>query len=186
VKILSLVISGFVFLLGVFYGRNIAPSKPPEQLGAQTDKVATPSASVTEQPSGAPTAKPTTKVVPTNSPQPTQASESQPSSSLNDFKYPGSSVTSQSDSSMTLTSNDDATTITNWYSTKLKSAGFNSLSTASSKADDKFRGQVVGGKSGEQISVTIEKDTSSQAVSISVSKSNNSSSNSSIHIENHN
>jgi hypothetical protein len=179
VKILSVVISGFVLVLTIVFGKNTSTPSAKNQLGAQTERTQEPSKTPTDTPLPEPTIKPTQKTVPTATP----ADQTATSSSLNDFFYPGSVVTSQSGSTLTLTSSDNATTITEWYSSQLTDRGFTALSTAKTNSNGNILNKIGGGKNGKQIEVTIKKTASSGRVDITVLHNNSSSSESSVHIE---
>jgi len=179
VKILSLAISGFVFVLSVIFGKNTNPSNMVNQLGVQTETTQEPLIRPTNTPVPNPTIKPTQNTIPTVIP----TKKVTTSNSLGDFIYPGSLITNQSDATLALASGDNATIITEWYSSQLINNGFTALSSAKTNTNGNILNKVSGGKNGQQIEVTIKKTASSGSVNITVSKNNSTSSESSVHIE---
>lgn len=181
-KIISLLISGFVIVLGVIFGKNSETPTTPSQLGIETE--ASPSSRVPEETqSPSATVTPTNTVTPKYSPTPTHVAPKPEDNTLNDFQYPGSSITSQTKASIILSSNDDATKITNWYSAQLKNTGFNALSTARTNTNGNILNKISGGKSGQQITITVQKSDTSETVTITISNSVTDSQNNSVHLE---
>ena len=85
------------------------------------------------------------------------SNKSNVSLALDDFKYSGASITSQSNHSLELTSSDDPDKITDWYKEKIRSLGFNSKSFVTTKSNDNVENKLVGSNGDLEIAVEIKK-----------------------------
>ncbi|MCR4264119.1 MAG: hypothetical protein NUV98_05390 [Candidatus Roizmanbacteria bacterium] len=133
----------------------------------QEESTATPTAVLTSTPTSAP--------LPTATPQPTATSipadTNNTSTSLSSWQYPGSTVTAQSDNSLTLTSRDNPDTITDWYKSKIDSNGYSTRSFVTTKSNGQVKNVLVGAKGGNEIRIEMEKPADSQTTTIKVSQS---------------
>ena len=121
------------------------------------------------------------ETVPTNTPIPTESTPTPtspaerdlapPDTNLGDFIYPGATTGSQSDRTMTLTSNDDAQLITDWYKNKMKELGMNTRSFVQTKTNDNVNNVLTAAKYDDEINVTITKNAGESLVSIVVARS---------------
>ena len=142
----------------------------------QEESTATPTAALTSTPAVESEEKtiPSTST-PTATPQPTTTSipadTSNTSTSLSSWQYPGSTVTAQSDNSLTLTSRDNPDTITDWYKSKIDSNGYSTRSFVTTKSNGQVKNVLVGAKGGNEIRIEMEKPADSQTTTIKVSQS---------------
>src|SRR3989344_3351056 len=77
---------------------------------------------------------------------------------IDDFKYPGSSVTSSSGNSLTLKSSDGVDSITSWYKEGIKSLGYNTKSFVTTKTNNRVLTKLSGIKNDSEIMVEISKE----------------------------
>ncbi len=133
-------------------------------------------------PTNSPT--PSNTPIPTQSaPTPTSPAESReagsssagqdlapPDTNLADFIYPGATTRSQSPNSVSLTSTDDAQTITDWYKNKIKELGMSTRSFVQTKTNDNVNNVLSAAKSNDEIKVTITKNAGESLVSIVVTR----------------
>lgn len=118
---------------------------------AETLHKASPALSPTSIP---PTAKPT--AIP------------QTSSSLNAYRYPNASVTSQSQNEIDMTTTDDAQVVTDWYKNTISTQGLHTTSFVQTSTNGDILNKLAAGLSGGgQITITISKSASANTVSIS-------------------
>jgi|SRR3989344_7671342 len=87
---------------------------------------------------------------------------------LDDFKYGGASVTSQSNHSLELSSSDDPDKITDWYKEKIRSLGLSSKSFVTTKSNDNVENKLVGSNGDLEIAVEIKKAAGSSIAVIKV------------------
>lgn len=131
---------------GIFVRNKIAVESPPEEEVVLGESLAT--------------------STPTIPPAPTQSSPTNPG----DFLYPGATIGSQSDSSMTLTSTDDPQTITDWYKNKIKELGMSTRSFVQTKTNDNVHNVLAAAKKSDEVKVTITKNAGESLVSIVVGR----------------
>jgi len=103
--------------------------------------------------------------VPTDTPVPTI-----PPTDPDGFIYPAATIGSQSNGSVTLTSTDDAQTITDWYRNKIKQLNMNVRSFVQTTANDTVNNVLTAAKNESKIKVTITKRDGDSDVSIVISR----------------
>lgn len=113
---------------------------------------------------------PTDTPVPTIPSSPTPPDTQSSSTNQTDFIYPGATIGSQSDSSMTLTSTDDAQAITDWYKNKIKELGMSTRSFVQTRTNDNVHNVLAAAKNNDEIKVTITKNAGESLVSIVVGR----------------
>lgn len=129
------------------------PMEQNQQPGTPSAQTATPSA--TPPPATAPTPVPPPKA-------------KQSLVDIASFRYPNSSVKLEETNHLVLDSVDDSVAITDWYKQKIISAGANSKSFVTTKANDNVNNSLVGATSKFKISVKITKPSNFSTVSIDV------------------
>jgi hypothetical protein len=119
-----------------------------------------------------PTLIPTKPHLPTKSPSytpiPTNIGNSNSTINFNltSFQYPNATVVSSSDAKLELTSNDNPTTITNWYKEKINSTGMNTTSFVTTSTNGIVVNKLVGAGNGKEIRVNITTSSNGGTVSI--------------------
>jgi hypothetical protein len=109
------------------------------------------------------TASPTT--VPSSTIAPTSTNTNKPQSSDTNWQYPNSSIVSQTDSSMTLTTNDAASQVTQWYKDSIEQNGYSAKSFVTTTTNGMVNNVLSAAKTGESITVKI---TTNSATTIEV------------------
>lgn len=163
-NLVALTVAIVVIAIGVVF-QQVRPVKPSDEIPQgsvlQSQDIADTPTPTPEVPH--PTLKPTR--IPTSPPIPTNTPQTQPS----DFPiYPGASVVNSNDESMTLTSSDDADSITQWYKEYIETQHMNVKSFVTTKANDKVHNVLVGAGNGE-IRITITKEPHEQHTTILIS-----------------
>lgn len=92
---------------------------------------------------------------------------------LQSFQYPGASVVSTTNSSIHLTSTDNADVITDWYKDTIKSTGFRSTAFAATKTNGNVLTKLAGSKNNIQVHVEITKKEFESTTQIKVTLDNN-------------
>jgi hypothetical protein len=144
----------FIILLIVAGGyfvqtKRVGSGKASSLVAVSPSPVVTPS----QSPSPSPTVSPAV-MLKSASPKPSALGEST-SSKVMVWKYPNSSITSSSDSSLTLESSDDPTTITSWYKDKIQSGGMNIKTFVSTNSNGNILNKLSGaGSMGVQIEIS--------------------------------
>lgn len=182
---ITIAIAGVLFIVGLVVGRTTTETNNANSVITQES---TPSATPIEESTASPSSTIAISPINQETPEPTRESSnavSQPSTqSFNDFVYPGSTTNQSSPTAITLTSNDDVQTITNWYEQKIQS--FGSKAAAKTNSNGKVENKISASKNGETISITIRKTPSSSEVTIEVSLSKKDSNENNVRIEIHN
>lgn len=101
-------------------------------------------------------------------PSPTVKVQTQPPTTSG-WIYPQATVTSQANGSISLTSLDNPTTITNWYKDKIKTMGMNTTSFVMTNTNDNVLNKLAATNGSLNVQVEIKKDSGSSTTSISVS-----------------
>ncbi len=143
VVIITLVLTSYVNFEG---GKD----KIEETLGADTkisEEDNTPQPTSSQKPTTAPILEST------QTPTPAQTS----SSSIDEWVYPGASVTTKSSNSLSFETRDDTEAVTNWYKDKINSKGFSAKSFVTTKANDNILNKLSGAKENQEVSVEIKK-----------------------------
>ena len=156
--IVTLIVAIVVVITGVYFSQR--NSETTESITQETHEVLSEEAEF-KTPTSSPTDKPEPTTVPTSPP---------PASSSNilDFKYPNSQIISSSSNSLSLESNDNSDSITEWYKDKIHSLGMNVKTFVTTKANDKILNKLVGSDENKEISVEISKESMASSVIISV------------------
>lgn len=115
-----------------------------------------------------PTSTPTRS--PSLSPSPTTTSQS---SSLDAYLYPGATVVSRTNTTVSLRSASDTDAITNWYKDKIRQEGMNVKTFVTTKANDKVVNKLVGANGAKDISVEIKKDPGQETSAIEITITSN-------------
>ena len=163
----AIVIASVIVLTGIFY-RQISSRNSTSQTADEQDVLS-------EETSNEEDVENTISLTPTNPPNsPTSAptNTSTPTinnSSINNYMYPNSSVVSSSNNFLSLTSEDSADVITDWYKNKIDSEGMNVTSFVTTNTNDNVLNKLVGADGTNEVSVEISKISNSSTVHIEVS-----------------
>ncbi len=163
----AIVIASVIVLTGLFY-RQISSRNSTSQTADEQDVLS-------EETSNEEDVENTISLTPTNPPNsPTSAptNTSTPTinnSSINNYMYPNSSVVSSSNNFLSLTSEDSADVITDWYKNKIDSEGMNVTSFVTTNTNDNVLNKLVGADGTYEVSVEISKISNSSTVHIEVS-----------------
>ncbi|OGG01811.1 hypothetical protein A2Z33_00950 [Candidatus Gottesmanbacteria bacterium RBG_16_52_11] len=157
-----LVLSGFVIRR---YTNDAAPQAPE-----MTDVL-----SQSSDPTMTPTAAPSVTLIP---PRPTVIPSAIPTAvptaaktggRITDYIYPGATVRSQSEDSLSLESGDSPDKVTDWYEEKIRSAGMNVRSFVKTKTNGKVLNKLsAAGTDDVSISIEISREPGESAVRITV------------------
>lgn len=158
-EIILTLIAVFVFVVAAVSNHNRAGYPKPSGTPTIEKKVLSEVATLIPAP-----VLPTPKSVPT----PTPVSTTAPSSNISDYIYPGANVVSSSDKSLSLTSSDNADSVTSWYKQKITSNGFRSEAFAETKANDRVMNKLGGDNGQFSIQIEISQDSADSQVKISV------------------
>lgn len=141
--------------------------KPKIDVHASLTPSATPSA--TTSPSPSPTSS-TTNAPTHTSPTVTSSPTTPPQSTSNNsnWVYPGATINNQGSGSLSLSSNDNPTTITNWYKDKIKSSGGNTTSFVTTNTNDNVLNKLAGAGGNTEVQIEIKKDSGSATTTINV------------------
>lgn len=105
--------------------------------------------------------KPTDSQEPISTSTPEPTSSTTPSqvntTSIDEWIYPGASVTSKSGASLSLETREDTKVVTDWYEGKIRSGGFNVKSFVTTKTNDNVLNKLSGAKSGQEVAIEIKK-----------------------------
>lgn len=134
---------------------------------------ATASPTPTEESTPSPSASASASPVATKTPTPTPTSTASPvttqtGGSISTWIYPGSNVSSQTDSKLTMTVNGDPKVITAWYRDKMNGMGFNAKSVIQTQSNEKTLNKLSGASSTASLLVEIKRDTESAPLVITV------------------
>lgn len=121
---------------------------------------ATPEASLPPSPSDSPQL---------SSPAP---SPQAPSSDLDSYRYPSSTIVSSSSDTLMLESQDSSDTVTDWYQDKIQSQGLNTKSFVKTKTNGQVLNKLVAAGGSTKIEVEITQASDQSIVSIRVNLSN--------------
>ncbi len=163
----AIVIASVIVLTGIFY-RQISSRNSTSQTADEQDVLS-------EETSNEEDVENTISLTPTNPPNsPTSAptNTSTPTinnSSINNYMYPNSSVVSSSNNFLSLTSEDSADVITDWYKNKIDSEGMNVTSIVTTHTNDNVINKLIGADGTNEVSVEISKISNSSTVHIEVS-----------------
>lgn len=187
-----IVIAGvFIFVSGIVLGRQSQSPDSKILNFTKSFQEATPTISPTPEPTTDPTetpqpstsSQPTTKPSSTPKPNPTNKPVTS-NTNLSDFKYPGSSVSSESSNKLVLTSSDSPSSITSWYENKLKASGYSSRASAKTNTNGNVTNKLGGGKDGSSVNIEIQKKANEGSTTITITTGTDSSSDVHIKIEN--
>lgn len=87
---------------------------------------------------------------------------------INDFKYPGASINSQSGNFLEMDSLDNPDNITNWYKEKISSLGMNTKSFVVTKTNDNILNKLAGDNGSLEVVVEIKKSAGENLTKIKV------------------
>lgn len=87
-------------------------------------------------------------------------------SSSSEFQYPNSTIIFQSGNSLTLESNNDPNTITNWYKEKIRAMGMNATAFSQTSVNGNISNKLAGAGSGRKIDVSITKSVNQSKTTI--------------------
>lgn len=163
------ILIGFAILISAVIFSNIITNKIHLSETSESSPSPSPSSSLISSSSPSPTPIPTPTPIlipipPTFTPQP------KTSSSLNilDFKYPDSTIVSQSSSLLSLESSNTPDDITKWYEDKIKSFGFNVKTFVKTKTNGNVLNKLAGAKNNLGVLVEINKENDQEKVKITV------------------
>lgn len=182
---ITIAIAGVLFIVGLVVGRSTTESNIVNQpVTQESTPSATPIEELTATPSS--TISITPSIIDTLEPsnEPTYTTPQPSTQSFNDFAYPGATTKQSSPTTITLTSNDDVQTVTQWYEQKIER--FGSKAAAKTNSNGKIENKLSASKNGEAISVRITKSASSSEVTIEVTLEKTNSNDSNVRIEIHN
>lgn len=148
-------------------------------LATETEVEATSTPEVEPSPTETPTPTPEPTVTPTLAPTVTPTAvpvPAQPVSFLLSWRYPDSSVISQTDTSLTLSSNTDPKVIVNWYKDRIKSENFHATSMIQTSTNGKILDKIVAADGTREVRIEINRDAGSNTAGITVDLKVNSSS----------
>lgn len=176
---IAIAVAGVLLVVGIIIGKTSHNSTEESQLSKDVAEVsqaptpsledsATPTASMTISPTSTTKTNPTSTPIPTS--QPTSVPPTTNQANLNAFQYPNATVTSSSNTSLSMTSTDSPESITSWYEQTIKNNGFNSRASAKTNSNGNIENKLGGGKNGESIHITIKKSAGSNEVNIMVTK----------------
>lgn len=188
---LILFIGVFLFVSGIVLGRQSqSPSSKifgfTSSLQKETPTIA-PSPtymvpSLTPEPTASNTPIPSEiKITPTSKPTAAPLSSS---TKLTDFRYPNSSVNSDTNEKLVLTSSDSSQAITTWYENRLKELGYSSSASAKTNTNGNVMNKLAGSKNESSVSIEIVKKASESKTTITITKGSDSSSEVHIKIQN--
>lgn len=160
-KFVALTISIFLVILGAYasrrYQTDTMQGMAQEVLSEQKEEGQSPTS----------TPRVTTHPETSQSP-PGTLPASTPQTTISIFIYPGATIKTQTQTTLTLESSDDTDKITDWYKDKIKNMGANVKSFINTRANDKVMNKLVGANSELEVSVEISRDPGSSIVKISV------------------
>ncbi|KKR30476.1 hypothetical protein A2715_04400 [Candidatus Woesebacteria bacterium RIFCSPHIGHO2_01_FULL_39_32] len=93
----------------------------------------------------------------TSTPYPTKTSDQVSNLFIEDYTYPGATITSTSANTLTLESQGNVDAITDWYKDKIQSTGMNVKTFVVTKANDNVLNKLGGSNSDQEVNVEIEK-----------------------------
>lgn len=109
----------------------------------------------------------TVKPEPTEKPfSPTPVSA--PAADIFQFQYPGSSLVTATNSTLTLNSSDSSRQITDWYKEKIRAKGYNAQSFVVTQANDEILNSLTAAGKDSKVSVVISQKSGESAVKITV------------------
>lgn len=182
---LLLIVGIFLFVSGIVLGRQSqSPSSKilsiTKSFQAQTTPIPSPTPTETITPTETqPPQQPTQTIQKTPAPTPKPTSES--STNLSDFKYPNSTVTTNTTEKIGLSSGDSPSVITSWYENKLKELGYSSRASAKTNTNGNITNKLGGGKNNSSVTIEIVKKANENSTFITVTTG--SESNSDVHIK---
>lgn len=132
---------------------SIVSTETPSNAPTDSINQITPTISLTPSPSLRPTTIPTSTYTPS---QPTSTPSSNQDSGIP--QYPGSQLISSSGSTKKYQTNDDASTVGDWYKQQIVSQGFNVKSFITTRANEHSEIVLSAASSNNQIKITIVQD----------------------------
>lgn len=132
--------------------------KNEEVLGEQTETPVSPTS--TENPT--PTHPPTP--TPTDIPRPTPTTEQHSQSNTQNFVYPGAIQTGNDGNMTRYESDDNPTTITDWYKNKIREMNMNAKTFVTTNTNGNILNKLAGSNGNSNISIEIEKHGSSKTI----------------------
>lgn len=185
---LILIVGVFLFVSGIVLGRQ--SQSPSSHIGQTPTPVITNTITPTETPPASPTptttlsTNPNPTAKPSVTPQPTAQPQQSSSTNFSDFKYPGSSTTTDTSSQLVLSSSDDPETITSWYENKIKELGYSSQSSAKTNTNGNVLNKLAGGKNGASVAIQIQRSSGQNSTTITITAGTDSGSDVHIQIKN--
>lgn len=158
-----------IVLIAVLVIANVTTRdiKPKVEVHASITPSATPSATTSPSLSPIPTITNTPDHTnPTTTPTPTAPSQNTTNNS--NWVYPGATINNQGSGSLSLSSTDNPTTITNWYKDKIKSSGGSTTSFVTTNTNDNVLNKLAGAGGSTNVQVEIKKDSGSASTTINV------------------
>lgn len=104
----------------------------------------------------------------TSTPYPTKTSNQMSNLFIEDYKYPGATITGASTNTLTLELQGNVDAITDWYKDKIQSTGMNIKTFVVTKANDNVLNKLSGSNANQEVNVEIEKKFGESSVLIRV------------------
>ncbi|MBI2009725.1 MAG: hypothetical protein HYS86_00965 [Candidatus Chisholmbacteria bacterium] len=157
---IGVIVAIAIVIVTVVVNRSL-PQEPEDSLSPEP--IVSPSPEPSPEPSlePSPTPEPSSTTTPTPTLTPT---------SLETFRYPESSVESQSSTSLALKTSASAQTVTQWYQDKIKSLGYSTTAFVRTSTNDNVNNELAAAGDGQNIRVTIRQENPSASTSITVTK----------------
>lgn len=148
---------------------EVSPATVLSEATAEPTQAPIESPEPTVESTSTPSAEPTTTVNNTST-TPTPSKQPKPVAPLliSGWVYSPSSVVSQNNTQIVLSSNDAPKTITAWYKDKMASMGYTSTSVIQTQSNEKTLNKLAGSSNENSVSIEIKRDTESAPVTITV------------------
>lgn len=177
--ITGVIVAIVIIVSSVFIHQKVSIKKT-SVLGNAITPTSTPSPTISDTPTMTP--ERTIPLQTTNTPAPT--SKTAVSANISIFIYPNAQQSNRSDSSVSLTSNDNPSDITNWYENVLATNNFHSKSEAKTNTNGNVLNKLAASNGSYSVAIEIKKSASDAQTNISVTLTQQNNSNVTIHIQN--
>lgn len=161
---ISLLVAIVVYVLSSYSSLNVLNTEKKDTLGVNSNITVKTSTTSTPVPTSSNSPLPSNSEEPSTTPESTQTNNL----GIDEWIYPGASVTSKSGASLSLETGDNTESVTDWYKEKVREKGFNAKSFVTTKTNDNVLNKLSGAKEGQEVLIEIKKAPSETSAKITV------------------